>query len=83
VAATPGLSAVTINAHSIEVASCTFDEERRVIDVAQAEIGERLPIINGEWADGSIEAARIAREWHVRTLQGLPRPVNALTTHSA
>ncbi len=22
-------------------------------------------------------------EWHVRTLQGLPRPVNVLTTHSA
>ncbi len=166
VAATPGLSAVTINAHSTEVASCTFDEQRRVLDVAQSEIGECLPLVNGVWADGSIEAARIARmaadggasallvfppapftlgqspamaiahfkriadatdlpliafqyplatgqgyprdtllelveevptvraikdwignvphhEWHVRTLQALPRPVNVLTTHSA
>jgi 4-hydroxy-tetrahydrodipicolinate synthase len=166
VAATPGLSAVTINAHSTEVASCSFDEQRRVLDIAQAEIGDRLPLINGVWADGSIEAARIARvaadggasallvfppapfalgqsramviahfkriaeatdlpliafqyplatgqgyrkdtllslveevptvraikdwignvphhEWHVRTLQSLPRPVNVLTTHSA
>ena len=56
-----GLSAVTINAHSTEVASCTFDEQRRVLDTAQDEIGDKLPIVNGVWADGSIEAARIAR----------------------
>ena len=61
VAATEGISAITINAHSTEVASCTFDEQKRVLDIAQDEIGARLPIINGVWADGSLEAARIAR----------------------
>jgi 4-hydroxy-tetrahydrodipicolinate synthase len=61
VAAVPGLSAITINAHSTEVASCTFDEQRRVLDVAQDEIGGRMPLVNGVWADGSLEAARIAR----------------------
>jgi 4-hydroxy-tetrahydrodipicolinate synthase len=61
VAATQGLSAITINAHSTEVASCTFDEQRRVLDIAQDEIGGRLPIVNGIWADGSLEAARLAR----------------------
>ena len=61
VAAVEGLAAVTINAHSTEVASCTFDEQRRVLDIAQDEIGGRLPIVNGVWADGSLEAARIAR----------------------
>jgi len=61
VAATKGLSALTINAHSTEVASCTFEEQRRVLDIAQDEIGDRLPIVNGIWADGSVEAARIAR----------------------
>jgi 4-hydroxy-tetrahydrodipicolinate synthase len=61
VTATEGLSAITINAHSTEVASCTFDEQRRVLDIAQDEIGDRLPIVNGIWADGSLEAARIAR----------------------
>ena len=61
VAAVEGLSAITLNAHSTEVASCTFDEQRRVLDVAQDEIGGRLPIVNGIWADGSLEAARIAR----------------------
>ncbi len=61
VAAVEGLSAVTINAHSTEVASCTFEEQRRVLDIAQDEIGGRLPIVNGIWADGSLEAARIAK----------------------
>jgi len=166
VAAVQGLSAITLNAHSTEVASCTFDEQRRVLDIAQDEIGDKLPIVNGVWADGSLEAARIARmataggasallvfppapftlgqnaamviahfkaiadasdlpliafqyplasgqgypkdtllklceavpsiraikdwianvphhEWHIRTLQNLPRPVNVLTTHSS
>jgi 4-hydroxy-tetrahydrodipicolinate synthase len=61
VAATDGLSAITINAHSTEVASCSFDEQSRVLDIAQDQIGDRLPIVNGVWADGSIEAARLAR----------------------
>jgi 4-hydroxy-tetrahydrodipicolinate synthase len=61
VATTEGLSAITVNAHSTEVASCTFDEQRRVLDIAQDEIGTRLPIVNGIWADGSLEAARIAK----------------------
>ena len=164
VAAVEGLSAITINAHSTEVASCTFEEQRRVLDIAQDEIGARLPLVNGIWADGSLEAARLAHmadaggasallvfppapftlgqspamalahfkriadatdlplivfqyplatgqgypketllkmceeiptiraikdwignvphhEWHIRTLQDLPRPVNVLTTH--
>jgi len=166
VAATDGISAITVNAHSTEVASCTLEEQRRVLDLAQDEVGGRLPLVNGVWADGSLEAARIARmakaggasallvfppapftlgqspemalahfkriadatdlpiivfqyplatgqgyprdtllrlceevpsiraikdwagnvaqhEWHVRTLQSLPRPVNVLSTHSA
>jgi 4-hydroxy-tetrahydrodipicolinate synthase len=166
VAATPGITAITINAHSTEVASCTFDEQVRVLAIAQDEVGGRLPLVNGIWADGSLEAVRLARmateggasallvfppapftlgqspqmalahfkriaeatdlpliafqyplstgqgypkdtvlrmceevatiraikdwignvphhEWHIRTLQSLPRPVTVLTTHSA
>jgi 4-hydroxy-tetrahydrodipicolinate synthase len=60
VAATDGITAITVNAHSTEVASCSFDEQRRVLDIAQDEIGGRVPIVNGIWADGSLEAARIA-----------------------
>jgi 4-hydroxy-tetrahydrodipicolinate synthase len=166
VASTPGVSAITLNAHSTEVGSCSFDEQRRVLEIAQDAIGGRLPLISGVWADGSLKAARLARmadeggasallvfppslftlgqsppmalehfrriadatdlplivfqyplatgqgypkatllelcekvptiraikdwighvphhEWHVRTLQNLPRRVNVLTTHSA
>jgi 4-hydroxy-tetrahydrodipicolinate synthase len=61
VAAVKGISALTINAHSTEVASCTFDEQRRVLEIAQDEVGERVPLVSGVWADGSLEAARIAR----------------------
>jgi 4-hydroxy-tetrahydrodipicolinate synthase len=62
VGATEGLSAVTINAHSTEVASCTFDEQRRVHEITQEELGNKLPVVHGIWADGSLEAARIARQ---------------------
>jgi 4-hydroxy-tetrahydrodipicolinate synthase len=61
VASTEGLSAITVNAHSTEVASCTFEEQRRVMEIAADEVGDRLPIVHGVWADGSQEAARIAR----------------------
>jgi 4-hydroxy-tetrahydrodipicolinate synthase len=61
VTATPDISAITINAHSTEVASCSFDEQRRVLEIAQDEVGGRIPVVNGIWADGSLEAARIAR----------------------
>jgi len=62
VGAVPGLSAITINAHSTEVASCTGEEQRRVMEITGEEVGDRLPIIHGVWADGSLEAARIARQ---------------------
>jgi len=61
VASVEGLSAITVNAHASEVASCTFDEQRRVLELTQDEIGARLPIVNGIYADGSLEAARLAR----------------------
>src|ERR1700694_3212898 len=60
-AATDGISPITINAHSTEVASCTFEEQRKELDIARDEIGARLPLVSGIWADGSLEAARIAR----------------------
>jgi len=60
-ASVDGISAVTINAHASEVASCSFDEQKRVLEIAQDEIGASMPIINGVYAEGSLEAARIAK----------------------
>src|SRR5450755_7156 len=65
VGAVQGLSAITINAHSTEVASCTQDEQLRVMEITGEEVGDTLPIIHGVWADGSLEAARIARQAQV------------------
>ena len=59
VAAVEGLSAITVNAHASEVASCTFDEQRRVLEISREEL--QLPIVNGIYADGSLEAARLAK----------------------
>jgi 4-hydroxy-tetrahydrodipicolinate synthase len=62
VASVEGLSAVTVNAHSTEVASCTLEEQARVMDKTMETLGDRLPIVHGVYADGSLEAARIARQ---------------------
>ena len=56
-----GLAAITINAHASEVASCTFEEQQRVLGITLDEIGARLPVVHGVYAEGSFEAARIAR----------------------
>ena len=61
VAAVPGLSAITTNAHASEVASCTFEEQKRILAITMDEIGDDLPVVNGIYADGSLEAARLAR----------------------
>ena len=59
-----GISAITINAHSTEAASCTFDEQKRVLAITQDEVGARMPIVNGVYADGSLEAQRLAKMAH-------------------
>ncbi len=64
VTAVAGISAITVNAHASEVASCTAEEQKRVLAITQDEIGEQLPIVNGVYADGSLEAARLARMAH-------------------
>lgn len=55
-----GVSAVTVNGHASEVHACTFAEQQQVLAASLAEVGDAVPIINGVYADGSIEAARIA-----------------------
>ena len=57
----PGVSAATVNGHASEVHACTFEEQRRILDASLDEVGDEVPLINGVYADGSHEAARIAR----------------------
>jgi 4-hydroxy-tetrahydrodipicolinate synthase len=60
VAAVDGISAITVNAHASEAASCSDDEQARVLDLTMDAIGDRLPVVNGIYADGSHYAARLA-----------------------
>jgi 4-hydroxy-tetrahydrodipicolinate synthase len=55
-----GISALTINGHSSEVHACNFEEQKRILNFSLDEVGDIVPIINGIYADGSIEAAKIA-----------------------
>ena len=64
VAQVKGISALTTNAHSTEVASCTFEEQRRVLEITQDEVGAKLPIVHGIYADGSMDAQRLAKMAH-------------------
>lgn len=61
VAGTPNLNAIAVNGHASEVHACSFDEQQRILDFSLDEIGDRIPLINGVYADGSLEAVRIAR----------------------
>lgn len=61
VAATRGLSALTVNAHSTEVSCCTFDEQQRVLAIAVSEMAGKLPVVNGVYAESTLEAQQVAR----------------------
>lgn len=61
VTAVKGLSAITVNGHASEVHACTLDEQRQILELSVDEIGDKLPVINGVIADGSKQAASIAR----------------------
>ncbi|MGD9845650.1 MAG: dihydrodipicolinate synthase family protein [Variibacter sp.] len=61
VAGTRGITAITVNGHSNEVHALSFEEQQRVLAFSLAAVGDKLPLINGVYADGSLEAARIAK----------------------
>ena len=61
VAAVGGISALTVNAHASEVHACTHQEQERVLALTMDEVGDRLPVVNGVYADGSHLAARVAK----------------------
>jgi 4-hydroxy-tetrahydrodipicolinate synthase len=62
VLAVDGISAITVNGHSAEVHGLDLDEQREGLAIAMAEAGGKVPVIAGVYADGSLQAARIARQ---------------------
>ena len=61
-AETRGVTAITANAHASETASLSQDERRRALTIAVDEVGDRVPLIAGVYADGTLEAADQARD---------------------
>jgi 4-hydroxy-tetrahydrodipicolinate synthase len=55
-----GVSAVAVNGHASEVHACSFEEQQQILAASLAEVGDTVPLISGVYADGSIEAARLA-----------------------
>lgn len=61
-ATTRGVTAITANGHAAEVSSLSRDERRRALAIAVDEVGDRVPIIAGIYADGTLEARELARD---------------------
>ena len=62
VATVNGVSALTVNGHSSEVHALSFDEQRQVLDISLDEVGAKIPLICGVYADGSQKAAQLAKQ---------------------
>jgi 4-hydroxy-tetrahydrodipicolinate synthase len=61
-AAVPGVTAITTNAHASEIASLTSDEQQRILDITVDELQGRVRVVAGIYADGSLQAAALARD---------------------
>src|SRR5689334_14286073 len=61
VGGTRGISAITTNAHASEVSSCDPEEQKAVLALTMDEIGDRIPVVNGIYADGTLQAVRLAK----------------------
>jgi 4-hydroxy-tetrahydrodipicolinate synthase len=60
-AATRGVTAITVNGHASEVASCTFEEQTRVMALSAEAVGNTTPLVAGIYTESSLEAKRMAR----------------------
>jgi len=58
---TDGITAITVNGHSSEIHACNFEEQKKILEFSLEEVGDKVPIINGVYSDGSLEAVKIAR----------------------
>ena len=55
-----GITAITVNGHAAEVHALSFEEQRRCLEVAKDELGDRVPVVAGICSGDSAEAARLA-----------------------
>lgn len=58
---TEGVSGITTNAHASEVATLTFEEQQRSLNVTLDEVAGKVPVICGVYEDGTNKAAELAK----------------------
>jgi 4-hydroxy-tetrahydrodipicolinate synthase len=58
---TPGVAGITTNAHASEVATLTFEEQQRSLDITLDEVAGAVPVVCGVYQDGTYNATRIAK----------------------
>jgi 4-hydroxy-tetrahydrodipicolinate synthase len=68
---TKGVTGIVANGHAAEVSSLSREERQRALALALEEVGDRLPIIAGVYADGTQEAITFARDAKAAGAQGL------------
>ncbi len=91
--AVDGVTALTVNGHSTETHALSVDEQRKLLDISLDEAGAKVPIVCGIGAEGSRNAAALARQAEragarcllvlpstVFTL-GMPHPQENILTH--
>jgi 4-hydroxy-tetrahydrodipicolinate synthase len=91
--AVDGVTALTVNGHSTETHALSIDEQRRLLDISLDEAGAKVPIVCGIGAEGSRNAAALARQAEgagARCLlvlpstaftMGMPHPQENILTH--
>ena len=60
--AVDGVTALTTDAHASEVSALSLDEQKRVLDITLDEVGSKVPIICGVYADSAIQGAKLAKQ---------------------
>lgn len=70
-AGVPGVTGITVNGHAAEVSSLSREERRRALAIAVDEVGSRLPLIAGIYADSTREAVDLARDARAEGARGL------------
>jgi 4-hydroxy-tetrahydrodipicolinate synthase len=58
---TPGVTGITTNAHASEVATLTFEEQQRSLDISLDEAAGAVHVVCGVYQDGTHKATRIAK----------------------
>ena len=57
-----GVTAITCNGHAAEVSSLTREERQRALAIAGEEVGDRVQLIAGVFAEGTLEAVTLAKD---------------------